>query len=232
MCKACNEWFHVSLQVIVWFSFVHLAIHIAILFGLGRVVFPLIQRVWAPSLSAIAQNNDHQCAMNPILLSILRAETLAGSWQSRNSGTKAGFSESFWWNELLLASNANVGGRHTQRRDRTRECAEFGEARGRQPCLTRLVAGPTTAAGMAAAKKWRALVVPALLVHPGTCLSAHAWNGQGRLTAWSMRGCTGWSFWLCNRDLSFDSPRSVRFGAANGALRAGLPDNRHPQNLL
>jgi hypothetical protein len=43
------------------------------------------------------------------------------------------FRESRWWNQLLLASNANVG-------------------------------GPTTAAGMASAKGWRSLVVPAILV--------------------------------------------------------------------
>jgi len=43
------------------------------------------------------------------------------------------YRQSVWWNKLLVASNANVG-------------------------------GPTTAAGMATAKKWRSLIVPALLV--------------------------------------------------------------------
>ena len=71
--------------VLFAFSALHLAVHLAILLGLGRLFY-----------------------------------------QPSSEGGRE-YRESVWWNKLLVASNANVG-------------------------------GPTTAAGMATAKRWRSLV--------------------------------------------------------------------------
>ena len=67
----------------------------------------------------------------------------------------AGWALGFTRRDVLLASNANVGGEHrcgcmSVRRDPVQR--------------NRLPAGPTTAAGMAAAKGWRTSLVPSLLV--------------------------------------------------------------------
>lgn len=77
--------------ILLAFSALHLALHLAILLALGRVFY-----------------------------------------QPASEGGRP-YAQSVWWNKLLVASNANVG-------------------------------GPTTAAGMATAKRWRTMIVPALLV--------------------------------------------------------------------
>ena len=125
--------------------------------------------------------------------------------------------------DVLLASNANVGGETVRERAAALALADENDLRAclcnGLPCLQARViaiaivdtkhsccAGPTTAAGMCVAKGWRTSMVPSLLIGTaGQCT-------PGSMTFWSQASRGGPAI----------MPRSMRIGVSDHVLAAVL----------